>query len=264
VIRIVVAAACAAAAITLSPALAAGQNTPELPDPIVRNDTNPTDAVLFSIRPEIYKPNDNVTLGALIFRYDNVAFPQRRLLPGRRGVVMRFEMPIVGAKLTGAALKAGLGDAYAQLLVAPYFTRRFAYVVGTGIGIPTATDRMLGSGKWVVAPVTGPVWFFGRRGMALIRVQGFTSVGGDDSRPDIGALVVGPLFMHSVAERTWVLVDTESRTSWELDGRTSFKSGVQLGQVIASKFALWAKPEVFWGESREGQWNLKFGLVWYR
>ena len=266
-IQRVVVAACIAAAITLPAAPAAAQNTgqtPELPDPIVRNDTNPTDAVLFSIRPEFYKPNDDVTLGAVIFRYDNIAFPQRRLLPGRRGVVMRFEMPVSGAQLGDAALKAGLGDAYAQLLVAPYFNRRFAYVVGTGIGAPTATDRMLGSGKWVAAPLTGPVWFFGRRGMALVRVQGFTSFAGDESRPDVRALVVAPLFMHSIAASTWMLMDTEAKKNWQRDGQISFKSGFQLGQIVSSKFAIWGKPEIFWGDNREGQWNLKFGLVWYR
>jgi hypothetical protein len=28
--------------------------------------------------------------------------------------------------------------------------------------------------------------------------------------------------------------------------------------------ALWVKPEVWWGAHRDGDWNLKFGIVWYQ
>jgi hypothetical protein len=53
---------------------------------VVRNDSDPTRPVFFSLRPEIYSPNRDITQTALIFRYDRAQLSQRRWLPGERGV----------------------------------------------------------------------------------------------------------------------------------------------------------------------------------
>ena len=229
----------------------------------IRNDSDPTRAVLFSIRPEFSWLNTDVSRSAVIFRYDHAALRQRRWLPGRRGVILRFEMPIAQTN-TASSGETGLGDAYAQLLTVPYFTARFAFVIGSGLGVPTATDALLGSGRWVVSPITGPVWFFRGRGMFLVRVQNSMTVGSDAERPDFNLFIVAPTFVHTVGGRFWVLADTETRTDWLQDERTSIKSGVQFGRAIAGRVGVWVKPEVWWGPNPGGQWNLKFGVVWYR
>ena len=230
---------------------------------VIRNDSDPTRAVLFSIRPEFSWLNADVNRSALIFRYDHAALRQRRWLPGRRGVILRFEMPIAQTDI-GSSAETGLGDAYAQLLVAPYFTRKFAFVVGSGLVVPTATGDLLGTGRWVVAPVTGPVWFFRGRGMFLVRVQNSMTVGSDTERPDFNVLFIAPTFIHTVGGRFWVLADTETMTDWRRDERTSVKSGLQVGRAMVGRAGVWVKPEVWWGPNQAGRWNLKFGLVWYR
>lgn len=228
----------------------------------IRNDSDPTRAVLFSIRPEFSWLNADITRSALIFRYDHAALRQRRWLPGRRGVIMRFEMPIAQTS-TASSDEAGLGDAYAQLLTIPYFTRKFAFAIGTGLGMPTATGDLLGTGHWVVAPAVAPVWFL-PGGMFFVRVQNLSTVGGDAQRPDFNILIVAPTFIHSVGGRFWVLADTETQTDWRRGERTGIKSGLQVGRAIAGRIGVWAKPEVWWGPNQGGQWNLKFGIVWYR
>ena len=229
---------------------------------VIRNDSDPTRAVLFSVRPEFSWLNADVSRSALIFRYDYAALRQRRWLPGRRGVILRLEMPIAQTS-TASTDAVGLGDAYAQLLTIPYFTRKFALAVGTGLGIPTATDDLLGTGHLVLAPAVAPVWFL-ERGMFFVRVQNSTTVAGSDSRPDFNVFIVAPTFIHSVGARFWVLADTETQTDWRRDERTGIKSGLQVGRAIAGRVGLWAKPEVWWGPNPAGRWNLKFGIVWYR
>jgi hypothetical protein len=230
----------------------------------ILNDSDPTRPVLFSIRPEFSWLNADVSRSVLIFRYDHAALRQRRWLPGRRGVILRFEMPIAHTN-TPVSGETGLGDAYAQLLTIPYFTSRFAFAIGSGLGIPTATDDLLGSGRWMVAPAVAPVWFFqGRSTMFFVRVQNLTSMGGDDGRPDFNTLVVNPTYIHNFGGRFWILADTETQTDWRRDERTGIKSGLQVGRAIAGRFSVWAKPEVWWGPNRGGQWNLKFGMVWHR
>jgi hypothetical protein len=242
-----------------SPGAAAAQDGTTL-----RNDSDPTRAVLFSIRPEFSWPREDVTQSVLIFRYDQAALRRRRWLPGRRGVILRFEAPIAHTRIADTANEIGVGDAYAQLLVAPYFTSAFAFVVGTGLLMPTATDDLLGTGKWVLAPAAGPVWFLQGRGMFFLKLQNLVSVGGDSSRPDMNALLITPTFIHAFMRRWWALVDVEAKTNWLNDERTGVKTGLQLGRSIGPHLGLWVKPEVWWEPDQEGRWNLKFGVVWYR
>jgi hypothetical protein len=258
----------AAAVIVSGAARASGQSpaspVDQPPSAAVENDSNPTRPVLFSIRPELYSPSAEITQAALIFRYDQAVLRKRRWLPGQRGVILRFEMPLSYTNAGATVQQTGLGDGYAQLLVAPYMTRTFAFVVGSGLQVPTASDNLLGSGKWVLAPAAGPVWFVRRRGLLFVKLQQLVSVAGDSGRSAVNTFLITPIFVHSVKERWWVLADSETRTNWLRDARTGVKSGLQVGRILSSGFGLWVKPEVWWGPNRDGRWNLKLGLVWYR
>jgi len=232
-------------------------------DNAVHNDSDPTKPVLFSIRPEIYNPSSSVTQTALIFRYDRAQLAKRRWLPGERGVIMRFEMPVSTTAVSGATTQAGLGDAYAQLLTVPYFSRSFAFVVGSGLKIPTASDNLLGTGKWVAGPMVVPVWFFGA-GLFLFKVQNLSSFAGSADRPDINTLLLTPTYVHRFDRTWWILADAETRTDWERSNQTAARGGLQVGHVLSQRFALWVKPEAGHDPTQGKQWNLKFGLVWYR
>jgi hypothetical protein len=257
---IVTGAARAAAQTTTAP-----QTTPAAPDaqdPSLRNDNNPTRAVFFSLRPEFYAPTGELKQGALVLRYDQAALIKRRWLPGKRGVVLRFELPVSGAQVSGAT-NVGLGDAYAQMLLIPYSTRRFSLFAGSGLIVPTATSPTLGLGKLVVAPAAGPIWFFAH-GLVFVKVQYLDSIAGDSSRPEVRRLLVTPVVIHTVGTRWWILADSETNTNHLRDDRTDLKSGVQIGHVLSRTFGVWVKPEWWWGPNTNDGWNLKFGMVWYR
>jgi hypothetical protein len=257
----------ALAAVLCGPANLAAQNTPDGAaqdtSGALRNDSDPLRAILFSVRPEFMFLDNGVSRAMLIFRYDHAALRERRWLPGRRGVILRFEMPLARTQ-NNSDREVGLGDAYGQLLLAPYFTRSFAFVAGAGLTAPTATAAALGSGRWTVAPAAGPVWFFPGRGMFFIRLQNATSIGDDDRRPDINVFVVAPTFLHSLGSGWWTLLDAETMTDWRRGRRTSVKSGVQIGRAVGASLGIWVKPELWWGPNQDGRFNLKFGVVWYR
>src|SRR5262245_52583293 len=114
----VVLAACAIGGANDAVGQASGQAAADQ-ETAARNDTNPTRAVPFSIRPEVYQAGAGVMRMTVNFRYDQAAMRQRRWLPGRRGMLFRFELPVTGVRITGGDDQLGVGDAYAQLLLIP-------------------------------------------------------------------------------------------------------------------------------------------------
>jgi hypothetical protein len=228
------------------------------------HDSDPTRAVLLNIRPEIYKPRDGVTHATIIVRYDYAALKQRRWLPGRRGVIARLDAPLARLHFDQTSVQAGLGDLYGQLLLVPYFTRGFAVVAGTGLVMPTATNPRVGGGKWVLAPAAGPVWFLPRHGMVFVKLQDFIDIAGGEHRPPVHFFLLSPTIVRVFKRHWWLLADSEARIDWTRNGRTGVKSGMQFGRAIAPGIGVWAKPEVWWGPNRDGLWNVKLGIVWYR
>jgi hypothetical protein len=127
----------------------------------------------------------------IVFRKDAVVLRGHRV-GGRAGFLLRTDVPITTTHL-GSETHTGLGDIYAQVLFIPHLTRKFAFVTGTGIVLPTATHRTLGQGKWQVAPLAVPVWYLPRaKGFFLVKFQDFISIAGVGDRPDVHALFINP------------------------------------------------------------------------
>jgi len=227
-------------------------------------DSDPTRPIFVSLRPEFYRVADDVWRTQVIVRYDTAALRNRRWLGGQRGILVRLELPAVAAAAPSVGTEGGIGDAYGQLLVVPRLGRRFTYVVGTGLFVPTATDTLIGGGKWTLAPAAAPVWFLPGGGLFYVKFQNFSSFAGDSDRADVNFFLITPTLIRGIGRRSWVLVDSETMSDWRQDGRTSIKSGVQLGHIVARGFGLWLKPEVYWGPHHGGRWNFKTGVVWYR
>jgi hypothetical protein len=233
-------------------------------DAAAKTDSDPTRPVLFSLRPEFYRVDDGLWRGQVIARYDQAMARNRRWAGGKRGMLLRFELPVAAADTPSTSSSGGLGDAYAQLLLVPKLSGRFALVAGTGLVMPSATSDILGGGKWTLAPAVLPVWFLRGVGLAYVKVQDFISIAGDDDRADTHFMLITPTFIRSFGRSSWILLDSETKTDWRRDARTGVKSGVQWGRIVGRGVGLWVKPEVWWGANRDGQWNLKTGIVWYR
>lgn len=228
----------------------------------VQSDIDPTRPVLFSIRPEFYTLAHGAEQRVLIFRYDARVFATRRFLSGLPGVILRLEAPIVGADANGQHA-FGMGDAYGQFLIIPYATQTFAWLFGSGVVVPTASDTLTGTGKWAVAPMGIPFWRFSNA-LFYIKVQNFTSIAGEATRRDLNYLLVTPVFFHRMSRGWWMFADSDVKTTWTDEDRTNVKSGAGLGRGIARGVSMWVKPEVWLGPSPEGRWSVRSGIVWYQ
>jgi len=141
-------------------------------------------------------------------------------------------------------------DIYAQAFLIPYLQPKFLLAAGSGISIPTATDRQLGTGKLIVAPVVAPVWNIPKRGFFFVKVQDFFSVAGFHDRPDVHFMTITPLLVWRLKNRPyWIQLEEESQTNWQGDGHTGYKAGFLLGR-IKKKRGVWIKVEVGMGRYR--------------
>lgn len=230
-----------------------------LPPEAAGEDSDPTRPVVWSLRQEFYDARGSGWNDLLIFRSDRAFLSDHPRVAGQRGLLTRFEVPLAVAHQAGVT-KAGLGDIYAQVLLVPYLTKQRAFVAGTGLILPTATDRLLGTGKWQVAPVVAPVWFFPGRGFFFIKLQDYFSVAGDDSRRDLHYLTTTPLLVWRIPNRPyWVQLDGEIKTDFNQHSQTAYKAGFLVGRMVRHR-GFWIKPEVYWGPTREADFAVKIGF----
>ena len=231
-------------------------------EPEAAVDDNPTRAVFFSVREEYRNLANGAWNNRLIFRKDKVVLKGQRL-GGRTGFLLRTDVPLTTTHL-GSETHTGLGDIYGQALYIPYLSRKFAFVTGTGVVLPTATHKTLGFGKWQLAPIAVPLWFLPKgKGFFYVKVQDFISVAGVGDRPDVNALFVNPTLNYIPANRWLVQAEVETRTNWKNNNRTDLRMGFGAGKVLTHRYFLGAKCEVPIGATRSGDWTIKVTNIFY-
>ena len=233
------------------------------PEPEAAVDDNPTRAVFFSVREEYRNLGGGAWNNRIVLRKDKVVLRGRRGA-GRNGFLLRADVPITTTHL-GTKTHTGLGDSYGQALLIPYLSRKFAFVTGSGLVLPTATHQTLGLGKWQVAPLAVPTWFLSqRKGYFYVKFQEFISFAGAGGRPDVHVLFINPNLTFIPAKRWAVQAEAESRTNWKNANRTDFRVGFGAGKVMTHRWFLALKCEVPIGPTRSGDWTLKVVNIFYR
>ena len=229
-------------------------------EPEIADDTNPTKPVFFSIRQEYYDLRSDQWTDLLMIRSDKVILKNNKSLRPK-GIILRVDLPISTSHVPDKTA-FGLGDMYVQGLFFPHLRKTFTFAAGTGFFFPTATDSILGKGKWQAAPLAVPMWIFPQsKGFFLTKFQDFISFAGNGNKPEIHYHLITPTLLWRYSRKSWILVDTETKINWQLDNRVSYRSGIQFGRMFNRRVGLWVKPEIPWGKNREGDWFLKFALV---
>jgi hypothetical protein len=244
----------------LSAIAAAQAGSPTVaPPPPAGDDSDPTRPVVWSLREEYYNLPGESWNNVSIFRVDRAVLKERPRPLGKRGFLMRLDVPfVVGHRPTGTS--AGLGDIYAQTLLLPYSRGKFILAAGSGVFLPTATSQRLGTGKLTVAPAIAPVWFVPKRGFLLVKVQDYFSVAGANDRPDLHYMTITPLLVWRLKNKPyWVQVDSETQTFWNRDNHTSYKAGFLLGRMTERR-GVWIKLEVGMGPYRTQSLAIKTSI----
>jgi hypothetical protein len=133
---------------------------------------------------------------------------------------------------SGSAI--GLGDTLSAFFLARPPSGGFVFDFGPAIGLPTATQDSLGSGKWLV----------GFSALALLTVEkklavgafisNFWSVAGDSGRPDVNRMLLEPILRYQINNGWFVYSTPVVTANWEASGneRWTIPLGGGLGRTF--------------------------------
>lgn len=134
-------------------------------------------------------------------------------------MISRTIVPIISQDkiYPGAGDQFGLGDITQSWFFSPkaLTARGWTWGVGPALLIPTATDDLLGGGKWGAGPTgvalkqTDSGWTYG----AL--VNHIWSFAGSDGRADVSATYLQPFLAKVFSKGRTLTVNTESTYNWE-------------------------------------------------
>lgn len=180
-------------------------------------------------------------------------------------VISRTILPVIdqeGILPGGAADEFGLGDVTQSFFFSPK-TSDPIWGAGPAFLIPTATDDVLGTGKWALGPT-----------VVLLKQEGHLTYGalanhlwdvaGEDDRPGVNATFLQPFVSYTTPHATTFTANIESSYDWREN-----EWNVPLNLVVSQLTKIGGHPVQFVGGVRcyldtpDGgpEWGLRFGLV---
>jgi hypothetical protein len=183
-------------------------------------------------------------------------------------IISRTIVPLVDQSdiFPGAGSQTGLGDTVQSLFLSPKAPTAGGIIWGVGpvFLLPTATDDLLGTGKWGIGP-TGVVlrqqgpWTVGGLGNHI------WSVAGDEDRADVSQTFLQPFVSYTTPEAWTFTLQTESTYNWETE-----EWAVPVNAVASRVVTVGNRPVSFfggvryWAEAPDGGpegWGMRLGAT---
>jgi hypothetical protein len=173
-----------------------------------------------------------------------------------------------GGDPTAGANISGMGDMDFRFLAIPYVTKKFGVAAGLEAYFPTATNELLGTGRYALRPQVF-AGFFGLFGKNSIFAPGYLyvfDVGGDSNRDEIEQHQLDIYFVWLLAQnRHWLIVNPAAVFDVEND-KNFWVVDVEWGYTIPQLpgAAIHLRPGFGVGEDRPFDWTFEFGIrfIW--
>ncbi|MBW2725888.1 MAG: hypothetical protein JRE71_16040 [Deltaproteobacteria bacterium] len=180
-----------------------------------------------------------------------------------RGVSRSLDVDADGRSET----TTGVGDFDVRLLTIPHLAKTWAVATGIEVTLDTATDDLLGEGKWLLGPQVFLVSFspFGIPGTLFAPAyQHVFHVAGDGDRADVNRSLID-LFIVWISpdKKNWIVVDPQIIIDHENDEEYSLVD-VELGQMMFGGLSSYIRPSVGIGADRPLDWSAELGfkVIW--
>lgn len=152
--------------------------------------------------------------------------------------------PVPGPRATG------LSDLVHVSFFSPEQSGSLIWGAGAALGIPTATEKVLGSGKWSAGPALRLTYRKGPWNLGVVGAQRW-SFAGDEDRADVNQLMLRCTFRRQLGEH-WYLVSAPIVTAnWNAVSDERWL--LPLGGGIGRKFDFAGRP---WAASVQGYANV--------
>jgi hypothetical protein len=166
-------------------------------------------------------------------------------------IIIRPEFPLV--YVPWPEKQAGVGDIKVKAYLASSSQSGLSWGIGPAIGIPTATDTLLGTGRWTAGPAAAILYTYGVW-VAGITADGLFSFAGPDSRGDVDELSLRPFVYLNTVHDWYIFMDPEFTCNYNLPvsqqwtvpfgggiGKT-FMAGKQVLSAYVSGYAKFKHP----------------------
>jgi len=168
---------------------------------------------------------------------DNVA---RVDIPFRGNWLLRTDTPFhrwLDPNRPGLTSAQGLGNLSAILGWRAYNTPEYAFLIGAASSFPTASNDLLGTGKYTVGPIVATGRFLPRWESFLFGVfQHQVSAGGDPSRADL-SFTNASLQINTIwADRWWTTAQGVWQVNWEQKAKSSMTLEFELGRNVVGRW----------------------------
>lgn len=180
-------------------------------------------------------------------------------------MISRTIIPIISQQdmFPGAGSQFGLGDVTQSLFFSPKAVTSSGWTWGVGpvFLIPTATDDLLGTGKWGAGPTavvlrqTASGWTYG----ALINQ--IWSFAGDSDRANVSAMYLQPFLAKALGKGRTLSVNLESTYDWNGDQWTvPFNIGYSQVSRIGKQLVSYQFGARYYIDKPDGgpDWGLRF------
>jgi hypothetical protein len=181
---------------------------------------------------------------------------------GRMNVV--FNVPLVANDVLGEG-RFGLGDASIKWNWVADVNLKTGFVVAAELITPTASDRVLGSGKWIFAPSLIYVFFVNKNIIiAPAYIHNF-SFAGDSDRADIHRGDFDLYMVYTADDKSWWVTSDLAISFDYQSGKVPAAWKVQFGRNLAklsggAALNGFVKPGIGIGGDRAFDWSLQVGL----
>lgn len=153
----------------------------------------------------------------------------------------------------------GVGDMTMRMGGRLYASENIALFVGADASFPTASEKLLGTGKYTLGPGVGLAAPLPRmRSVFVVTALDNSSLGGDPGRPHVHFAVVQPAVVTIWSEQWWSLAALTWNVDWEKNGKSVMNLFGQVGYRFDKHWNIFVGP----GVGVAGKDNPPLGLDW--
>ncbi len=136
---------------------------------------------------------------------------------GSLNLVNRLIMPVMYQPMGRDDGEFGLGDFQYTMFFSPADSSKVTWGVGPAFLIPTATDKVLGTGKWSAGPSAVVLTMPGHWVLGAL-AQNLWSFAGDNDRPDVNSLLIQPFINYNLKGGWYLNFAPIITANWKADG----------------------------------------------